>query len=44
MASVNNQFNSVTIPNEAEPATDRMSRILPLEGGQNDGGAVLVIT
>ena len=43
MASVDNQFNSVIVPNEEEPAIDRMSRTLPLEGGQNDDEAVQVI-
>jgi hypothetical protein len=44
VASVDNQFNSVIIPNEVEPAIYRMSRTLPLEGGHNDDEAVLVIT
>jgi hypothetical protein len=44
VASVDNQFNSVIVPNEVELAIDRMSRTLPLEGGQNDTEAVLVIS
>jgi hypothetical protein len=44
VASVDNQFNSVIIPNEVEPASNRMPRTLPLEGGQNDDEAALVIS